>query len=56
MASAGKDTEGSQFFVMQGFYPHLNSRYTWFAQVADGLNVITKITQSDKIISIDLIK
>ena len=28
MASSGKDTEGSQWFVMTGDYPHLNGRYT----------------------------
>jgi cyclophilin family peptidyl-prolyl cis-trans isomerase len=56
MASAGKDTEGSQFFVMQGFYPHLNSRYTFFGKVEKGLETIFNITQDDKIISIKLLK
>jgi cyclophilin family peptidyl-prolyl cis-trans isomerase len=56
MASSGKDTEGSQFFIMQGFYPHLDSRYTLFATIDYGLDVITKITQSDKILSIDLME
>lgn len=56
IASAGKDTESSQFFIMQGFYPHLNGRYTLFAELTDGLDVVTKISEDDKIISIDLIK
>jgi len=54
MASAGKDTEGSQFFIMQGSYPHLDSRYTLFAKVIDGMSVVYNITGEDKIISIEL--
>jgi cyclophilin family peptidyl-prolyl cis-trans isomerase len=54
MASAGKDTESSQFFVMQGSYPHLNSRYTLFAKVTTGMDVVYKINEDDFIISIEL--
>jgi len=56
MASAGKDTEGSQFFVMQGNYPHLNGRYSLFAKVINGLDVVYKLEQGDKIISIQLMR
>ncbi|MEE9448650.1 MAG: peptidylprolyl isomerase [Ignavibacteriaceae bacterium] len=54
MASAGKDTEGSQFFVMQGNYPHLNGRYSLFAKVTNGFDVVYKLEQGDKINSIQL--
>jgi cyclophilin family peptidyl-prolyl cis-trans isomerase len=54
MASAGKDTESSQFFIMQGCYPHLDSKYTLFAKVVEGMNIIYNITEEDKIISIVL--
>lgn len=54
MASSGKDTEGSQWFVMQGNYPHLNGRYTVLAEVIDGMDVVYNIDQDDKIIGIDL--
>jgi len=54
MASAGKDTESSQFFIMQGSHPHLNGRYTIFAKVIEGMDVVYKITEEDKIISINL--
>jgi cyclophilin family peptidyl-prolyl cis-trans isomerase len=54
MASAGKDTESSQFFIMQGSYPHLDSRYTLFAKVIEGIDVIYNIIEDDKIISIEL--
>ncbi len=55
MASAGKDTEGSQWFVTTGNYPHLNGKYTIFAEVLKGLDVVEKISQDDKIIKINLI-
>ena len=45
MASAGKDTEGSQFFVMQGTFPHLTSRYTLFGRITDVQKVVDMIPQ-----------
>lgn len=54
MASAGKDTESSQFFIMQGSYPHLNRRYTLFGKVISGLDVVYRITEDDKILGIEL--
>jgi len=55
MASAGKDTEGSQFFVMQGNYHHLNGRYSLFAKVINGIEIVYKLEQGDKINSIQLV-
>jgi cyclophilin family peptidyl-prolyl cis-trans isomerase len=54
MASAGKDTESSQIFIMQGSHPHLDSRYTSFAKVIEGMDVVYNIIEEDKIISIKL--
>jgi cyclophilin family peptidyl-prolyl cis-trans isomerase len=54
MASAGKDTESSQFFIMQGSHPHLDSRYSLFAKVVEGMDVVYNIAEEDKIISIEL--
>ncbi|RKY94166.1 MAG: peptidylprolyl isomerase [Ignavibacteriae bacterium] len=54
MASAGKDTEGSQWFVMQGNYPHLNGRYSIFAKVIQGMDVVYDIDQNDKILYVQL--
>lgn len=54
MASAGKDTEGSQWFIMTGNYPHLNGRYTLFGRITAGQNVVDSIVQGNKIISISL--
>jgi cyclophilin family peptidyl-prolyl cis-trans isomerase len=54
MASAGKDTEGSQFFIMQANHPHLNGRYTIFAEVVDGLESVFNLEQNDVILNIVL--
>lgn len=55
MASSGKDTEGSQWFVMHSNFPHLNWRYTNFGKVVEGMEVVNRIDQKDKIISIEFI-
>ncbi|MGB0850626.1 MAG: peptidylprolyl isomerase [Bacteroidia bacterium] len=52
VASAGKDTEGVQFFITHCSTPHLDGRYSIFARVIDGMNVVNKIEIGDKIISI----
>jgi cyclophilin family peptidyl-prolyl cis-trans isomerase/HEAT repeat protein len=49
MASSGKDTEGSQFFITHSSTPHLDSRYTIFAKVTDGMNVVDEIQIGDYI-------
>lgn len=54
MASAGKDTEGSQWFVTTGDFPHLNGRYTIFSKVVNGIKNVFKIDQNDKILNIIL--
>lgn len=56
MASSGKDTEGSQWFVMHAYYPHLNGRYSNFGKVVTGNNVIGEIDQNDKILQVKLIQ
>ena len=52
MASAGKDTETCQFFVTHSPTPHLDGRYTIFAKVVDGMDVVQKLVIGDKIESI----
>jgi cyclophilin family peptidyl-prolyl cis-trans isomerase len=54
MASAGPNTEGSQWFVMHNNFPHLNGRYTVFGEVIQGMSVVDMIDQGDRIISIEL--
>lgn len=55
MASSGMDTEGSQWFVMHSYAPHLNGNYTNFAKVVNGMETVNKIDLNDNIIEIRLI-
>ena len=47
MANAGRDTNGSQFFIMFGPYGLLESDYTIFGQVVEGMDVVNGITRRD---------
>jgi peptidylprolyl isomerase len=52
MASSGKDTEGSQWFVTHCNTPHLDGRYTIVGKVTSGLDVVDKIRAGDRILRI----
>ncbi|MBT3327657.1 MAG: hypothetical protein HN396_15590 [Gemmatimonadales bacterium] len=54
MASAGKDTEGSQFFLAHSRLPHLDGGYTVFGWVVEGMDVVDAITRGDRIMSVSL--
>ncbi|OYT19163.1 MAG: peptidylprolyl isomerase, partial [Nitrospira sp. UW-LDO-01] len=56
MASAGKDTEGTQWFITHSPTPHLDGRYTIFAITESGMDVVDQIEVGDKILSVTLIK
>jgi peptidylprolyl isomerase len=49
MASAGKDTEGSQWFVTHGMQPHLDGRYTAFGRVIEGIAVVDAVLMGDRV-------
>jgi cyclophilin family peptidyl-prolyl cis-trans isomerase/HEAT repeat protein len=49
MASAGVDTEGTQFFITHSPTPHLDGNYTIFARVTSGMDVVHKIQVGDVI-------
>lgn len=55
LASSGKDTESCQFFITHCSTPHLEGRYTIFAYVADGQDVIEQIIPGDVIEKVELI-
>ncbi|MGD0711351.1 MAG: peptidylprolyl isomerase [Bacteroidales bacterium] len=56
MAHAGKDTGGSQFFIChsRNNTSHLDRHHTCFGKVVEGLDVIDKIRQGDKIEKIEI--
>ena len=54
MASAGRDTEGSQFFITHCPTPHLDGRYSVFAYTKD-FEVVDTIQMGDMIHSIQLL-
>jgi peptidyl-prolyl cis-trans isomerase B (cyclophilin B) len=49
MAHAGKNTGGSQFFIVlnEGNTRHLNGVHTVFGKVTDGVDVVKSISQND---------
>ncbi len=47
MANAGRDTNGSQFFITFGPQPSLNGGYTIFGQVTSGMDVVNNIRLRD---------
>jgi len=47
MANAGRDTNGSQFFITFGPQDFLNGGYTIFGQVINGMDVVNGITRRD---------
>lgn len=55
MASAGKDTEGTQWFISHSPTPHLDGRYTIFAEVESGMDIVHKMEVGDRIHSIEII-
>lgn len=58
MAHAGKDTGGSQFFIVltREHTAHLDGKHTVFGQVVDGMQLISKINQGDKMVTVTEIK
>jgi cyclophilin family peptidyl-prolyl cis-trans isomerase len=47
MANAGRETNGSQFFITFGPQPRLDGGYTIFGQVLSGMNVVNGLTRRD---------
>jgi cyclophilin family peptidyl-prolyl cis-trans isomerase len=47
MANAGKNTNGSQFFITYGPTPHLNGKHAVFGEVVGGMDTLNKIRERD---------
>src|SRR5262249_56676025 len=56
MALSGKDTGGSQWFITHSPQPHLNGRYTIFAHVTKGKEVVWHVVQGDRVTKVDIIR
>jgi cyclophilin family peptidyl-prolyl cis-trans isomerase len=56
MASSGKDTEGSQWYVTHSATPHLDARYTAFGFVAEGMDVVNRLQVGDVIKGMELVE
>lgn len=50
-ADAGKDSGGSQWFVMHSRAPHLEGRYTRVGQLSSGQQVIDRLLVGDKVLT-----
>jgi cyclophilin family peptidyl-prolyl cis-trans isomerase len=56
MASSGKDTEGSQWYVTHSATPHLDARYTNFGFVIEGMEVVHQLEVGDRIVGMEMRK
>jgi cyclophilin family peptidyl-prolyl cis-trans isomerase/HEAT repeat protein len=54
MALAGRDTGGSQFFVVLGAQHHLEGRYTAFARVIEGMELVDQLQRGDAIERVEI--
>lgn len=52
MASLGPDTESCQWFIVHSPTPHLEGRYSVFAHVVEGMEVVQTLTVGDRIESV----
>lgn len=49
MADAGRDSAGSQWFIMHGAAPHLDGRYTWVGKVISGQTAANSLLIGDRV-------
>jgi cyclophilin family peptidyl-prolyl cis-trans isomerase/HEAT repeat protein len=54
MALSGPDTGGSQYYLTHSPQPHLDGHYTVFGQMTQGYDVLDRIVQGDRILSIEI--
>lgn len=55
MASAGRDTEGVQFFITHRPVPHLDGDYTIFGEVTEGQDIVDRLVPGSRIEAIRIV-
>ncbi len=55
LASAGKDSEGVQFFITHTYTTNLDGKYTQLGEVVKGMEIVNQIHIGDQILSISRI-
>jgi cyclophilin family peptidyl-prolyl cis-trans isomerase len=54
--SEDPNSAGSQFYICLEAQPHLDGNYTVFGQVIEGMDVVTKIRQGDRMKSVAIVQ
>jgi len=55
LASSGKDTESVQWFITHTYTPFLDGRYSIFAFVTAGMNIVDKMEVGDMVLKVERI-